>query len=311
MWGDSRQWLCALPEESVDLFFTSPPYADMRSYARIHPDDYVEWFCPFAEAMLRATCETGSFVLNIKDRVVRGERHPYVLRLILALRELGWRWVETYIWAKPNAIPGRFGPRTKDAWEYVIHFAKGPRPYFDLDAVRVPYRTSDTEITRRVADRSPRRTTTAGHGRTRAATYGHGRRRPGQRDHGHPLVEPAQGRGAPRRDARGSRAVLRVGVQPRGRCGDRSVRRKWDHRLGRPRTRALGSGHRAASGVRRRGPRPARGHLTARLMPCGAPRARCSLTPTRGPSGCPVRPRRVSGRPRRPCAWEGGACTQG
>ncbi len=52
---------------------------------------------------------------------------------------MGWRWIETYIWAKPNAVPGKFGPRTKDSFEYVYHFAKGGRPpYFDLDAVRVP-----------------------------------------------------------------------------------------------------------------------------------------------------------------------------
>ena len=41
-------------------------------------------------------------------------------------------------WATPNAVPGRFGPRTKDSFEYVCHFARGLRPHFDLDAVRVP-----------------------------------------------------------------------------------------------------------------------------------------------------------------------------
>ena len=69
VWGDSADWLPRLPEGSVDLFFTSPPYADARSYLRISPDDYVEWFLPFAEAMLSAAKDTGSFVLNIKNRV--------------------------------------------------------------------------------------------------------------------------------------------------------------------------------------------------------------------------------------------------
>jgi len=177
-WANAAEWLPALPEQSVDLFFTSPPYANMRAYSRIHPDEYVEWFLPLAKAMLVATKPTGSFVLNIKDRVVEGERHPYVYELVLALRRLGWKWIETYIWAKPNAIPGRFGPRTKDAWEYVYWFAKG-RPYFDLDAVRVPYRTSAQERERRTMDPSPRRNTEAGHGRTRARTYGLGGADPG------------------------------------------------------------------------------------------------------------------------------------
>jgi DNA modification methylase len=183
-WGDAAEWLPALPEDGVDLFFTSPPYADARSYSRIHPDRYVEWFLPFARAMLRATGPNGAFVLNIKNRVaksgaLRGQRHPYVYELVIALQHMGWRWVETYIWAKPNAVPGRFGPRTKDAFEYVYFFAKGRKPYFDLDAVRVPYKTPESEIERRRRDRSGRRETAAKFGRDRAQTYGKGGADPG------------------------------------------------------------------------------------------------------------------------------------
>lgn len=175
-WGDSADWLVALPAGSVDLFFTSPPYADARAYSRIHPDRYVEWFLPFARAMYEATTETGSLVLNIKNRVaksgpLRGQRHPYVYQLVLSLQEMGWRWLETYIWAKPNAVPGRYGPRTKDAFEYVYHFARGPKPYFDLDAVRVPYKTTQAEIDRRKLDVNGRRNTEAGFGRDRTTTY--------------------------------------------------------------------------------------------------------------------------------------------
>jgi DNA modification methylase len=174
--GDALKWLARLPPGSVDLFFTSPPYADARAYNRIHPDNYVAWFLPFAEAMLVAARESGSLILNIKNRVaaqgpLRGQRHPYVYQLVLALQDMGWRWVETYIWAKPNAVPGRFGPRTKDSFEYVYHFARGARPFFDLDAVRVPYRAGAAEIARRKNDRLGRRSTKAGFGRDRTKTY--------------------------------------------------------------------------------------------------------------------------------------------
>jgi DNA modification methylase len=174
--GDALELIPRLGHASVDLFFTSPPYADQRAYSRIHPDRYVECFLPFARAMYEATAETGSLVLNIKNRVansgpLRGQRHPYVYELVLALQRLGWRWVETYIWAKPNAVPGRFGPRTKDAFEYVYHFARGPKPYFDLDSVRVPYRAVPAEIERRKRDRLGRRNTEAGFGRDRTKTY--------------------------------------------------------------------------------------------------------------------------------------------
>lgn len=183
-WGDAGQWLPVLPAGGVDLFFTSPPYADARAYSRIHPDRYVTWFLPHARAMFEATADHGALVLNIKNRVaaagpLRGQRHPYVYQLVLALQHLGWRWIETYIWHKPNAIPGRFGPRTKDSFEYVYFFARGARPYFDLDAVRVPYKTTADEIERRMLDRNGRRNTAAGFGRDRTRTYHLGGADPG------------------------------------------------------------------------------------------------------------------------------------
>ena len=183
-WGDSLLWLPKLPASSVDLFFMSPPYADARAYSRIHPDRYVGWFLPFARAMYDATNHAGSLVINIKNRVaetgpLRGQRHPYVYQLVLALQSMGWRWLETYIWAKPNAVPGRYGPRTKDAFEYVYHFARGARPWFDLDAIRVPYKTPTAEIERRKLDTNGRRKTNAGFGRDRTGTYSRGGADPG------------------------------------------------------------------------------------------------------------------------------------
>jgi DNA modification methylase len=183
-WGDSADWLPALPSASVDLWFTSPPYADARAYSRIHPDRYVEWFLPYGESMLKATRQTGWLVLNIKNRVapagtLRGQRHPYVYQLVIALQQQGWRWLETYIWSKPNAVPGRFGPRTKDSFEYVYAFAAGQKPHFDLSAIRVPYRTTPDEIARRKLDKLGRRNTDAGFGRDRTTTYLHGGADPG------------------------------------------------------------------------------------------------------------------------------------
>lgn len=174
--GDAQKLLPQFPRESVDLFFTSPPYADARAYSRIHPDRYVEWFLPFARSMYQATKPSGSLIVNIKNRVasqgpLKGQRHPYVYQLVLALQNMGWRWVETYIWAKPNAVPGRFGPRTKDSFEYVYHFARGSKPYFDLNAIRVPYKADALEIERRKRDKLGRRSTEAGFGRDRTKTY--------------------------------------------------------------------------------------------------------------------------------------------
>ena len=78
-----------------DLIVTSPPYADARkhTYGGIAPECYVEWFCERAEQFHRVLAPHGNFVLNIKEKAVSGERHTYVLDLILALkREVGFRW---------------------------------------------------------------------------------------------------------------------------------------------------------------------------------------------------------------------------
>ena len=92
--GDCEQVLKAIPDNSIDLIFTSPPYADQRSatYGGIKPDQYVAWFMPKAKEFYRILKPEGSFVLNIKERVVNGERHTYVLELILEMRKRGWLW---------------------------------------------------------------------------------------------------------------------------------------------------------------------------------------------------------------------------
>ncbi|HYP30702.1 MAG TPA: DNA methyltransferase, partial [Burkholderiaceae bacterium] len=63
--------------ERVDLIVTSPPYADQRAstYGGVTPDDYVAWFLPRAEQMQRVLKRSGSLVINIKEKVVDGERH--------------------------------------------------------------------------------------------------------------------------------------------------------------------------------------------------------------------------------------------
>ena len=93
--------------ESINLIVTSPPYADQRkrNYGGIAPDEYVEWFLPRAEALQQCLTRSGSFVLNIKEKAVNGERHTYVLELILALRRQGWYWVDEYCWHKMNCYP--------------------------------------------------------------------------------------------------------------------------------------------------------------------------------------------------------------
>lgn len=138
--GDCEEILKTFPENSVDLIVTSPPYADRRKtvYKSVHPDEYVDWFLPKTKEFLRVLKDDGTFILNIKERVVNGERHPFVLELILEMRKQGWLWTEEFIWHKKNCFPGKWPNRFRDAWERVLQFNKNRKFKMYQDAVMVP-----------------------------------------------------------------------------------------------------------------------------------------------------------------------------
>ena len=127
-------------DNTFDLIITSPPYADRRvhTYGGIKPEEYVEWFLPRSEQFLRVLKTTGSFVLNIKEKAEDGERHTYVLELILAMRKQGWYWTEEYIWHKKNCYPGKWPNRFRDAWERCLHFTKSRKFKMNQESVMVP-----------------------------------------------------------------------------------------------------------------------------------------------------------------------------
>jgi site-specific DNA-methyltransferase (adenine-specific) len=138
--GDCLEILATYPDNFFDLIVTSPPYADNRanSYGGINPDDYVAWFLPRAQQMLRVLKSTGTFILNIKEKVVNGERHTYVIKLIEELRKQGWLWTEEFIWHKKNCYPGKWPNRFRDAWERCLQFNKTKKFNMYQEAVMVP-----------------------------------------------------------------------------------------------------------------------------------------------------------------------------
>jgi site-specific DNA-methyltransferase (adenine-specific) len=138
--GRCEDVLNTFATDSVDLIITSPPYADSRrkTYGGIHPNQYVDWFLPISEELKRVLKPDGSFVLNIKERVVKGERHTYVIELILAMRKQGWLWTEEYCWHKKNSYPGKWPNRFRDSWERCLHFNKQRKFAMYQDAVKVP-----------------------------------------------------------------------------------------------------------------------------------------------------------------------------
>ena len=137
--GDSQELLARVPTGSVNLVFTSPPYAlhFKKEYGNAHKRDYVRWFIPFATQILRVLKDDGSFVLNIGGSYNEGTptRSLYHFHLLIALvEEVGFHLAQECFWYNPAKMPmpaewvtvRRI--RIKDSVEYVWWLSKTPWP---------------------------------------------------------------------------------------------------------------------------------------------------------------------------------------
>ena len=111
--------------EKAGCVITSPPYALQRKndYGGIAPEDYPGWFSQVAQNVYRVLAEEGSFFVNIKEHVEDGQRSLYVMKTIIALVELGWRYVDQLIWTK-TGLPGGWPGRLRNDFEPVHWFTK-------------------------------------------------------------------------------------------------------------------------------------------------------------------------------------------
>ena len=160
--GDCQEVLSRYPADSIDLIVTSPPYAEQRkrSYGGISPDEYVDWFLPKADEFFRVLKPEGTFILNIKEPAVNGERHTYVIELILEMRARGWLWTEEFVWHKKNSYPGKWPNRFRNNWERLLQFNKQRQFKMFQDAVMAPvgnwakHRLANLSETDKVRDES-------------------------------------------------------------------------------------------------------------------------------------------------------------
>jgi DNA modification methylase len=158
--GDSLELLSALPDNSVNLLYTSPPYAlhFKKEYGNASKEDYVRWFLPFAREIRRVLTPSGSFVLNIGGSYNQGQptRSVYHFRLLLALiDEVGFHLAQECFWYNPAKMPMPAEwvtvrrVRIKDSVEYVWWFSKTPHPKANNRAVLKPYSADMIRLNRR------------------------------------------------------------------------------------------------------------------------------------------------------------------
>jgi site-specific DNA-methyltransferase (cytosine-N4-specific) len=148
--GDSREILKLLPDESVDLIVTSPPFALLRqkSYGNEEQAAYVAWLAGFGEAARRVLKETGSFVVDLGGAYERGRpvRSLYNFRVLLDFCDrLKYNLAEEFFWYNPAKLPSpiewvnKRKMRAKDAVNTVWWFSKGDYPKADVTKVLAPY----------------------------------------------------------------------------------------------------------------------------------------------------------------------------
>lgn len=139
--GDCFELIKDLPDNSVDLVITSPPYADIVNYGKNisikKPQDYCDWLLPLFNEIHRVLKPSGSFILNINDNCSNGLRNPFIYELIYrSQKETKMRFYDTYIWHKMNGIPNGGNKRFRNTTEFIFHFVKNQKELkFYMDRV--------------------------------------------------------------------------------------------------------------------------------------------------------------------------------
>lgn len=148
--GDSLDLLALMPDESVDLVMTSPPFALLRAkkYGNADQAAYVEWLTTFGEEVKRVLKPTGSFVLDLGGAYKRGSptRSLYQFRVLIRfVDDLGFHLAEEFYWYNPAKLPSpiewvnKRKIRVKDAVNTVWWFSKNEYPKADVTQVLQPY----------------------------------------------------------------------------------------------------------------------------------------------------------------------------
>lgn len=148
--GDSLELLARLPNNSIDLVMTSPPFALRRqkTYGNVEETEYVQWIKPFGREVFRVLKENGSFVLDLGGAYRSGipSRSLYNFRVLLAFcDEIGFHLAEDFYWFNPAKLPSpiewvnKRKIRAKDSINTVWWFGKTDFPKADVRKVLAPY----------------------------------------------------------------------------------------------------------------------------------------------------------------------------
>jgi DNA modification methylase len=148
--GDALDVLRELPDESVSLAFTSPPFALRRqkAYGNVTADEYVAWFWPIAEQVHRVLRPEGSFVMELGGAWnPGGTRSLFPYHLLLKLCTI-FHLAQDFYWYNPSRLPSPAEwvtirrTRVKEAVTNLWWLSKSTEPQADNRQVLQPYSKS-------------------------------------------------------------------------------------------------------------------------------------------------------------------------
>lgn len=148
--ADSLEMLAQLPDGSVNLVMTSPPFALQRQkeYGNKEQHEYVEWLAQFAKLVHQKLKDDGSFVLDLGGAYQKGTpvRSLYNFRVLLKFcDEIGFFLAEDFYWHNPSKLPSpiewvnKRKMRAKDSIDTVWWFSKTEFPKADVTKVLTEY----------------------------------------------------------------------------------------------------------------------------------------------------------------------------
>lgn len=133
--GDARS--IDLPDTSVDVVITSPPYWLKRDYGvagqigqEATPAAFVQSLVQCMSEWRRLLPEWGSVFINLGDTYHNGSLASTPSRLEIAAQDDGWVLRNRIIWAKDGGMPDPAKDRLKNRHEHILHFTKQRRGYY-------------------------------------------------------------------------------------------------------------------------------------------------------------------------------------
>ena len=138
--GDNLELIKDLPDSSIHLVITSPPYFQQRDYGggignETEVNEYIDkLLCLFHECV-RVVKNDGSIVFNIGDKYKDSNLLLVPYRFALAATETGLvKLVNEVTWVKRNPTPRQFRRRLVSSTEPFFHFAKSDDYFYDIKA---------------------------------------------------------------------------------------------------------------------------------------------------------------------------------